>query len=132
MAAQPKWMTITGWIITGIVGLGLTFSGVMKFTGLPELTTEFVDRLGYPADLTVTIGLLELGCLIVYLVPQSAVLGAILLTGYLGGATATHVRIHDNFIWPVIGGVLVWLGIFFRDPRLRELLPLRRAPANKA
>jgi xanthine/uracil permease len=62
----------------------------------------------------------------VYVIPQTSVLGAILLTGYLGGAVATHVRIDDNFVPPIVMGVLVWLGLFLRDPRLRALIPLRR------
>jgi uncharacterized protein YndB with AHSA1/START domain len=69
----------------------------------------------------------ELGCLAIYLFPRTAVLGAILLTGYLGGATATHVRIGDMFLPPILVGVLVWLGLFFRDERLRVLLPWRCA-----
>jgi hypothetical protein len=73
------------------------------------------------------IGILELSCVILYAIPQTAILGAVLLTGYLGGAIATHVRVHDNFISPAIGGILVWLGVYLRDPRVRALLPIRRS-----
>jgi Mn2+/Fe2+ NRAMP family transporter len=72
------------------------------------------------------IGILEIACTVIYVIPRTSVLGAILLTGYLGGATATHVRIGDpSFFGPVIFGVLVWLGLWLRDARLRALLPLR-------
>jgi hypothetical protein len=63
---------------------------------------------------------------VVYVIPRTSILGAILLTGYLGGATATHVRIGDVFVWPVIGGVLVWGGLYLRDARIRALIPLRK------
>jgi len=123
-AAQPTWMTVTGWVITGLVVAMLTFSAVMKLAQPAEVLKEFV-RLGYAEKAALTIGLVEIGCALVYLIPRTAVLGAILLTGYLGGAIATHVRIDDPFIPPIIGGVLVWLGIFLREPRLRTILPWR-------
>lgn len=71
------------------------------------------------------LGIVELACVVIYLIPQTAVLGAILLTAYLGGATATHVRISDAFFIPIIVGMLIWLGLYLRDGRIRELLPLR-------
>ena len=71
------------------------------------------------------VGILELVCTIVYAIPRMSILGAILLTGYLGGATATHVHISDPFFMPVVLGVLVWGGLFLRDGRLRALIPLR-------
>ena len=74
------------------------------------------------------LGILEVACTVIYLIPRTAVLGAILLTGYLGGATATHVRIGEPWFMPVLLGVVVWLGIYLRDPRLRALIPLRRSP----
>jgi uncharacterized membrane protein YphA (DoxX/SURF4 family) len=105
----------------------LVFSATMKFMKPPDFDKEFVGKLGYPEDLAFAIGIVEISCVVLYLIPQTAILGAVLLTGYLGGAVATHVRIHDNFAPPVIGGVLVWLGVYFRDPRVRALLPLRRS-----
>jgi len=74
----------------------------------------------------VALGILELACTIIYAIPRTAVLGAILLTGYLGGAILTHLRIGDPFWNPIIPGVLVWLGLYLRDPRLRALAPLRK------
>jgi hypothetical protein len=125
--AQPKWMTITGWALTGLVSALLTLSAVFKIAA-PPFFREGAAPLGYPDGVWLWIGLVELGCAVVYLYPRTAVVGAILLTGYLGGATATHVRIEDAFLGPVIIGAVVWLGIFLREPRLRALLPLRTSP----
>ena len=87
--------------------------------------TEF-DRLGWPETSdSWDSGSLEIACAVVYAIPRTAVLGAILITGYLGGAVATHLRIGDPFFGPIIPGVLVWVGLYFRDARLRALLPLR-------
>lgn len=123
----------TGRVISALPVLGLLMSAAMKFTNAKELT-EGMAKLGWPANLAVPLGVTELICTVLYIIPQTSVLGAILLTGYLGGATATHVRIGDNFMAPIIMGfmapiimgVLVWLSLFLRDPRLRALLPLRR------
>jgi hypothetical protein len=81
---------------------------------------------GYPAGVALPLFIVELVCVLLYAIPRTAVLGAILLTGYLGGAVATHVRVGEPWFLPVIFGVLVWLGIYLREPRLRELAPLRR------
>lgn len=72
------------------------------------------------------LGVTELLCAVLYAIPQTSVLGAILLTGYMGGAIATHARIGEGFIPQIIIGVLVWLGLFLRDARLRALIPIRR------
>jgi hypothetical protein len=113
-----------GRITSALPVLLLLFSGVIKLLKPAPVVAEFA-RLGYPESLTLGIGILEIVCTIVYVIPRTSVFGAILLTGYLGGATATHVRIGDPFYFPVIFGVLVWLGLFLRDERLRALLPLR-------
>ena len=105
----------------------LLFSAVMKFVKPPSVVEGFA-HLGYPESLALGLGILELTCTIVYLVPQTAVLGAILLTGYLGGAITTHLRIGEPFFMPIIFGVLVWGGLFLRDSRLRALIPVRRRP----
>ena len=125
MTTQKRWMTVAGWILTGLIGAGLTFSAVMKFTFPPELDREWIAKLGLSPALATPIGMLEIACVSVFLIPRTAVLGAVLLTGYLGGAILTHVRIGDAFITPVIAGVLVWLALYLRDPRVRALLPLR-------
>ncbi len=115
----------TGRIMSAVPGLMLTFSGVMKLIHPPQLD-EGLARLGWPVGLALTLGLLELACTAVYLVPRTAVLGAILLTGYMGGAMATHVRIGDAVYLHVVFGVLIWGGLYLRDPRLRALIPLTR------
>lgn len=125
-APTSRWMVWTGYVVTAIPVLMLIFSGVMKFLKPPSFVEEF-ERLGYGENLALIIGILEIGCTIIYLIPRTAVLGAILLTGYLGGATATHVRIGDpSFFAPVIVGVLVWLGLYLRDSRVRALAPIRQ------
>lgn len=87
---------------------------------------EGFTKFGYPESLLRVLGIVELTCTIIYLIPRTAVLGAILLTGYLGGATATHARVSDpSFVMPVICGVLIWLGLYLRDLRVRALIPLR-------
>lgn len=123
---NPKWMIWTGRVISTVVVLMLTFSAIMKFMRSAEVTEEFT-RLGWLGSHAVTLGILEIVCTALYALPQTAVLGAILLTGYLGGATATHVRIADPFLGPVIGGVLVWLGLYLRDPRIRQLVPWKNS-----
>lgn len=124
-SGNPKWMTWLGWVVSLLPALGLVPSAVFKFLQPPEMMKE-LDRMGWQASQMSAIGVVEIVCTILYLIPQTAVLGAILLTGYLGGAIATHVRISDGFMPPVIMGVLIWLGLFLRDPRVRALLPLRR------
>jgi hypothetical protein len=114
----------TGRVLSALPALLLVFSAVMKFLKPPDVVKGF-EHLGWPERLTLTLGILELGCTIIYVIPQTAVLGAILLTGYIGGAIATHVRLGEPVITHVLLGVLVWLGLFLRDRRLRALIPLR-------
>ena len=102
----------------------LLFSAAMKFAKPPAVVEGFT-HLGWPERLTLALGILELVCTVLYAIPRTAVLGAILLTGYLGGAIATHVRIGEQFVMIVILGVAIWAGLFLRDPRLRALIPLR-------
>lgn len=110
-----------GRIMSAVPVLMLLFSGVLKLIKPAPVVEEFA-RLGYPESLALGIGILELACTIVYVIPRTSILGAIVLTGYLGGATATHVRIGDPFFSPIVVGVLVWGGLFLRDDRLRTLL----------
>src|SRR5262245_14052138 len=113
-----------GWIISALPVLMLLFSGIAKLAK-PDFVVDGLEKLGYDPSLALGLGILELACTVVYLIPRTAVLGAILLTGYLGGATATHVRLGEQFITPVLLGVLVWGGLYLRDARLRALLPCR-------
>lgn len=113
-----------GHTISALAVLFLLFDGVIKVLKMMP-AVEATTQLGYPESLVFGIGIIELVCLVVYVIPQTSVLGAILLTGYLGGATATHVRIGDPFFAPIVVGLLVWGGLFLRDDRLRALVPLR-------
>lgn len=123
--APSKAARRTGLALTLLPALGLIFSAAMKFAGGTGLE-EGMAHLGIPMTKAVGIGVLEIACTLLYLVPRTSVLGAILLTGYLGGATAIHVRVGDPFLATVILGVLVWGGIYLREPRLRALVPCRR------
>ncbi len=84
-----------------------------------------VAHYGYPEGALLRITLVEIACALVYAIPRTSILGAILLTGYLGGATATHVRAGEPFFLPLVVGIVVWLGLYLRDGRLRALVPLR-------
>lgn len=114
-----------GRIISAIPVLMLVFSAVLKLMRPAPVMQEFT-RLELPARLAIAIGILELACTVIYAIPKTAVLGAILLTGYLGGAVLTHLRIGDPFFNPLIPGVLAWLGLYLREPRLRVLVPVRK------
>jgi len=91
----------------------------------PAAAAQGFAHYGYPDGAMLRITFLELACAIVYAIPRTAVLGAILMTGYLGGATATHARVGEPFYLPIIVGIVVWLGLFLRDARLRALIPVR-------
>jgi hypothetical protein len=119
-----KKLVWAGRITSALPVLMLLFSGVMKLVK-PAPVVEGFAQLGYPESLALPIGILEIVCAVVYVIPRTAVLGAILVTGYLGGATATHVRVGDPFFFPIILGLLVWGGLYLRDERLRALLPLQ-------
>lgn len=120
-APISKGVLRTSYIMTALPVLMFGFSAVMKLAHPPGLDKGF-EHLGWPVRLATPLGILELACVIVYLVPRTTVLGAILVTAYLGGATATHVRVGDPFVMQPLLGVLVWGGLFLRDPRLRALL----------
>ncbi|MFZ1049615.1 MAG: DoxX family protein [Candidatus Sulfotelmatobacter sp.] len=91
----------------------------------PAAAAQGFAHYGYPDGAMLPITFVELACAIVYAIPRTAVLGAILMTGYLGGATATHARVGEPFYLPIIVGIVVWLGLFLRDARLRALIPVR-------
>jgi hypothetical protein len=121
-----KWMLWTGYAISALIVLALLFSAVFKFLQPEDLVTEF-KRLEIPVNLSIALGIIEATCAIIYAIPRTAFLGAILVTGYLGGAILTHVRIYDGFAFasPLVMGMLAWLGLYLRDARLRALIPLR-------
>ena len=113
---------------TTLAALFLTFDTVLKVLKLRPAIDGTVS-LGYPVESVQMIGFVELACLVLYLVPRTSVLGALLLTGYLGGAIATHVRIGNplftHILFPIYVALFIWGGLYLRESRLRELLPLR-------
>jgi hypothetical protein len=115
----------TGRVLSALPALMMVLSAAMKISHAPQFVTVWTGKLGYAESQLLPIGLLELTCVAFFVFPRTAVLGAILLTGYLGGAVATHVRVGDMFLIPVVLGVLAWTGVYLRDERLRALVPLR-------
>lgn len=114
----------TGRVLSALPVLLLVFSALMKFVQPPG-TAEGFAHLGLPLSFAHGLGALEFACAIIYLIPRTAVLGAILLTGYMGGAILTHLRVGDPFWMQIIIALLVWAGLYLREPRLKALLPLR-------
>ena len=128
IAPASKKRVWTGRIISALVVLFLLFDSAIKLMKLPP-AVEGTARLGYPVTLVLPIGLVLLICVVIYVIPSTSVVGAILLTGYLGGAVASNVRIGNPLfgyvLFPVYVAVLLWTGLLLRDDRLRELVPLR-------
>ncbi len=118
-----------GRVISALVVLFLLFDSITKLMRVDAVMKATV-RIGYPASVIPIIGLILLICTIIYVIPYTSILGAVLLTGYLGGAVATNLRIGNplfsNTLFPVYFGILVWGGLFLRERRLRSLLPLRK------
>jgi len=119
----------TGRVMSGLVVLFLVFDGIIKLVPLKEVT-ETLAQLGYPTELAQGLGVLTLLCTVLYAVPRTSTLGAILLTGLFGGAMATHLRIgspvFSHLLFGGYLGLLAWGGLYLRDPRVRALLPFRR------
>ena len=117
-----------GRIMSALPALFLLVDGIAKLAK-PAPVVEGTVKLGYPETVIVPLGIILLTCTIIYVIPRTSVLGAILLTGYLGGAVATHVRVGDplftHVLFPVYLGVLIWGGLYLRDDRLPALIPLR-------
>lgn len=122
-----KGQRIAGWIISGIMAAFNLFDAFGKFA-MPKPVAEAFVRTGWPLDVASTVGAILLVCTILYLVPRTSLLGAVLLTGYLGGAVATNLRLHNplfsNTLFPVYFGILVWIGLLLRDSQVRKLFPL--------
>ena len=119
-----KKLTWTGRVISILVAALFIFSASFKFFDSPQLKEGFA-HLGLPDRIAKPLGILELSCVVIYLIPQTAVIGAILLTGYLGGAICTHWRVGDPFYTHIVLGILIWLGLWLREDRLKPLMPLR-------
>lgn len=124
VSATSLW---TGRVISGVIVLLLLFDGITKLLKVRQVVDSTI-RLGFPVTTIAAIGIILLVCTALYAIPKTAILGAILLTGYLGGATAAQLRAGSpvfETLFPVIFGVLAWLGLYLREQRLRALLPLR-------
>jgi len=122
-AAMSKKTLWAGRILSALPALFLLVDAIMKLVKPAPIVTATV-ALGYPESVILPLGIVLLICTVLYLIPRTAVLGAILLTGYLGGAVATHVRIGSGafpLVFPVILGTLLWGGLYLRDERLRSL-----------
>ena len=110
-----------GRVLSFLPSLLFAFSAVMKLIGLPDVV-KGMEHLQLPASLMRPLGVLELSCAVVYLIPQTSVLGAILLTGYIGGAMLTHLRIGEPIYGHILIGLVVWLGLYLRRPQLHDVL----------
>jgi hypothetical protein len=124
MAAAKGKIVWVGRVISVLPVLVFLFSAFMKLKGGPEVR-QGLAHLGLPEPMIVPLAILELSCVAIYLIPATSVLGAVLLAGYIGGAICTHWRVGDPFIAQIVIGLLVWLGLYLREPRLKALIPLR-------
>ena len=117
-----------GRIVSALPVLFLLMDGIMKLIK-PAPVVDATVKVGYPATTIVPLGIVLLVCTILYVIPRTSIIGAILLTGYLGGAVASHVRVGDplftHVLFPVYLGVMIWLGLYLRDNLLRRIIPLR-------
>jgi len=124
---QPR--RSAGIILSALPVLFVLFDGAIHLMVIPPVVQAFT-QLGYPVSTSRALGVIELVCIVLYLIPRTSVLGAILLTGYLGGAVATNLRVgsplFSNTLFPVYVGILAWGGLFLRDERVRALIPVRR------
>lgn len=118
-----------GWIITGLISAFMLLDAAMKLLK-PKPVIDAFARTGWPTELSVTLGVILLVSTALYLIPRTEILGAILLTGYLGGAVATNLRLENplfsNTLFPVYFGVLVWGALWLRDRKIQELIPMRK------
>jgi len=124
MSARGKIVWV-GRVISALVSFLFAMSAVMKLRGGPEVV-EGMAHLGLPESLIMPLAILEISCVVIYAIPATAVLGAILLTGYIGGAILTHLRVGDPFFMQIAIGLLIWLGLYLREDRLKALIPLRK------
>ena len=123
-SAKTSWI---GHVLSGLTALFLLADGVGKLVR-PKVVVDTTVGLGYREGVIIWLGVILLLCTILYIIPKTSILGAILLTGFLGGAVATHVRVGESvfsMVFPVILGIVVWGGLCLRDPRLRALIPIR-------
>jgi hypothetical protein len=128
-ASAPRWMLWTGWFLSFLVVAQLLSSAFFRATYHTFAVAEIVTSYGFPESTITFIVIAECTLVLLYLVPQTSVIAAILLTGYLGGAVASHVRIADTAraAIPLVVGILAWGGLYLRDSRIRQLVPFRRS-----
>ena len=125
MAIAGGKLVWTGRVLSVLSACAFLMSAVMKLKGGPDLD-KGMEHLGLPGSMVLPLAILELTCAVVYLIPRTSVLGAVLLTGYMGGAICTHLRVGDPVFVQIALGIFVWLGLYFRENRLKEIIPLRR------
>jgi hypothetical protein len=129
IALGSKKTVWAGRIVSAVAILFLILDAIVKVLKM-AVAVDATAQLGYPANFVLGIGVLELICLVLYVVPRTSIFGAILMTGYLGGAIASQLRagnpLFSNVLFPVYVGLLIWGGLYFRDTRLRALIPLRK------
>ena len=129
IASHSKTMRSVGWVLSGLTILFMLFDGISKLA-MEHHVVEATAQIGYPIDVIRPLGIILLVCTILYAIPRTAIFGAVLLTGYLGGAVASKVRIEDpifgSVLFGVYLGILAWGGLYLRDERLRTLVPLRK------
>ena len=129
MVAASGKIVWVGRVISVLVSLLFAMSAFMKLKGGAEVM-QGMAHLGLPESLIMPLAILEISCVVIYLIPATSVLGAILLTGYIGGAICTHWRVGDPFFIQIALGIFVWLGLYFRENRLKALIPLRTRQAS--
>lgn len=122
---SKAWQNKLGVVATGLVSVPFVMSAFMKFKGGPEMT-EGWKHFGWPEESQILVGVLEILSVLIYMIPNTTFIGAILLTGYLGGAIATHLRMQEAVPLQVIFGIVIWGALYLRDERLRQLLPFRK------
>jgi len=127
--SAPRWMLWSGWLLSFVVVAQMLSSAWFRATQHTFAVTEIVTGYGYPESAISRIVIAECALVVLYLIPQTSVLAAILMTGYLGGAVATHLRIGDTAraAIPLVVGILAWGGLYLRDSRIRQLIPFRRS-----
>ena len=129
MVATSGKVVWVGRVISVLLSLLFAMSAFMKLKGGAEVM-QGMAHLGFPESLIMPLAILEISCVVIYLIPATSVLGAILLTGYIGGAICTHLRVGDPFFIQIALGIFVWLGLYLRENRLKALIPLRTRQAS--
>ena len=126
MATESKKLVIASYVFTVLSAAVFVMSAAMKFSSKPEVIQNFAS-LGFSQNLIAPIGVIEVLCLVLYLIPRTSILGAVLVTGYLGGALCTHLRAGQSVLAPLVIGVFVWAGVYLRTPTLRALIPFKKS-----